>query len=161
MSDLPPNLFNALFDFLPRDGHSPKENFLSEGFAYVLKTCDDARDAWLTLALGQRVKSKTCEVTTRQTELGQERAPVFPDMRISGVLHNGKPFDLYSEHKWDSPCNSAQIQKYLEIVQQRGNYCRLAFIGASHRQKKHAESADAKMKGKVFLWANVFQALEG
>jgi len=110
--------------------------------------------------LGQPVKSKTWEVTTRQTELGHEGAPVFPDMRISGVLHNGKPFDLYSEHKWDSPCNSAQIQKYLKIAEQRGDYCRLAFIGASGRQKRDAESADSKMKGKVFLWANVFQALE-
>lgn len=159
MNDLTPNLFNALFEFHPRDGHTPKENFLSEGFAYVLKTCDEARDAWLSLALGQTVKSKP-EVTTRYSERDEEGIAVFPDMTISGVLNNGKPFVLYSEHKWDSPCNSGQIRRYIKIAQQQGDHCCLAFVGASHRQKKEAQSSDTRMKGKAFLWAEVFQVLE-
>jgi hypothetical protein len=28
-----PNLFESLFVFRPRDGHTPRENFLTEAFA--------------------------------------------------------------------------------------------------------------------------------
>src|SRR5438067_3832574 len=111
MSDLSPNLFNALFQFHPRDGHSPKENFLSEGFAYVLTICDEARDEWLSLALGRRVRTKQFEVTTRQTERDENSVAVFPDMRVTGVFSDGEAFDLYSEHKWDSRCDINQIKK--------------------------------------------------
>jgi len=159
MNDLSPNLFNALFEFHPRDGHTPKENFLTEAFAYVLKTCDQARDAWLSRVLGRPVKSIRFEVTTRQTERDEENVPIFPDMRIWGVLNQGEPFDLYSEHKWGSNCNPRQIKKYLTVAQERGDHCRLAFIGASFQQKKEAESSDLRMKGKAFLWENVFQTL--
>lgn len=159
MNDLPPNLFNALFEFHPRDGHTPKENFLSEAFAYVLKTCDDARDAWLSRVLRQPVKSKQLKVTTRQTERGDEGVAVYPDMIIGGE-NNEKPFTIYSEHKWDSPCNSAQIREYIKIADRRGDQCGLIFIGASHRQKREAERSDPKMKGKAFLWEDVFQVLD-
>ena len=55
MSESPRNLFNALFDFRPREGFSPAENYLSEAFAYALETCDGACDTWLSLALGRKV----------------------------------------------------------------------------------------------------------
>ncbi|HPC51838.1 MAG TPA: hypothetical protein PLV05_01920 [Verrucomicrobiota bacterium] len=52
MNESTPNLFNALFRFHPRDGHAPKENFLSEAFAHVLPTPDAACSAWLGLESG-------------------------------------------------------------------------------------------------------------
>jgi hypothetical protein len=160
MNDLSPNLFNALFKFHPREGHTPKENFLSEAFAYVLKTCDTARGAWLSLVLGRQVHTRQFELSTRQTEYDEAHVAIFPDMRIRGVLDDGYLFDLYSEHKWNSPCDSGQLRKYLEVVAKRGQHCAFAFVGARRDQKRDAESSDPRMKGKAFLWADLFQVLE-
>ena len=85
---------------------------------------------------------------------------VFPDMRVWGVLKDGKQFDLYSEHKWNSPCNPNQIKRYLKVVNQRGDHCGLAYICASSRQKQEAVVCDPSMSGRAFLWADVFRALE-
>lgn len=160
MTNSPPNLFNSLFEFHPRDGHTPKENFLSEAFAYVLATCDAARDAWLSRALGRPVRANQFEVTTRQSEHDEDFVSVFPDMRIQGVLDDETPFDIYSEHKWNSHCNPGQLRRYLKLVSKHGNHSSLVFIGASRCQKKEAEKCDARLKGKAFLWSDVFEALE-
>src|SRR5690349_4682080 len=115
MNDSSPNLFNALFQFHPREGHTPKENFLSEAFAYVLTTCDAARDEWLSLAMGRRVQASQWEVITRQSERDDETGEwFFPDMKITGTLNDAGQFDLRSEHKWDSPLKSDQIRCYLK-----------------------------------------------
>jgi hypothetical protein len=160
MNDSSPNLFNALFQYYPREGHTPKENFLSEAFAHVLATCDAACDAWLSLALDRPVQAAQRQVTTREAEHDEEATVVIPDMRMRGVLNGGEPFDLSGEHKWDSPCDPNQIRRYLKVVNQGGEHRRLVFIGASQSQKRVAANCDPCMKGKAFLWADVFQALE-
>lgn len=160
MSDSGSNLFNALFEFHPREGHTPRENFLSEAFAHVLTTCDAARVAWLSLALGRRVQAPQFELTTRQTEYDEAHVAIYPDMRMTGVLSDGAPFDLYSEHKWNSPCVPGQLLKYLKIVEQRGNHGTLAFVCATRQQKKVAHNCDPRLKGRVFLWEDIFQALD-
>jgi hypothetical protein len=159
MKDSAPNLFNALFQFHPRDGHTPKENFLSEAFAHVLATCGPACDTWLSLALRRPVHAAQCQVTTRQAEYDEDASSVIPDMRLKGVLKDGEPFDLSSEHKWDSPCNPGQLKTYLKLVAKRSDR-HLAFVGSSHRQKRDALSCDPRMKGRAFLWADVFEALD-
>lgn len=160
MSSQSPNLFNALFEFHPRAGHTPKENFLSEAFAYVLATCDAARDAWLSRVLGRPVRATQFEVNTRQSEHDEDFVSVFPDMRIQGVLDDETQFDLYSEHKWNSPCNPGQLRRYLKLASKHGNGSSLVFIGASRCQKKEAEQCDARLKGRAFLWSDVFEVLE-
>jgi hypothetical protein len=160
MSASAPNLFNALFQFHPRDGHTPKENFLTEAFAHVLVTSDAACSAWLSLAVGRPASATQWQVSTRTTERDDDMIAVFPDMRVTGVLSDGKPFDVYSEHKWDSPCNSGQIKRYLKVMNRGGEGRHLVFVGASFRQKRDAAGCDPRMGGKAFLWADVFQALQ-
>ncbi|TGR90590.1 hypothetical protein EN852_039745, partial [Mesorhizobium sp. M2E.F.Ca.ET.209.01.1.1] len=41
------NLFKALFSFRVRDGHSPKENFLTEALVYTLKKNPVAMREWV------------------------------------------------------------------------------------------------------------------
>jgi hypothetical protein len=49
-----PNLFESLFAFHPREDHTPKENFHTESFAYLLRTDNEVRNCWLSLLLGKR-----------------------------------------------------------------------------------------------------------
>lgn len=161
MSEPAPNLFNALFDFHPRDNHTPKENFLSEGFAYVLKTSKPARDAWLSEVLKRKVESSDTEIFTRIFErLG--KTGVFPDMLIDAKLQDGKSVRIYSEHKWDAICDPVQLQNYFDVAIKSSDAC-VIFIGSTHKQLQAARKvrlgSEKKELHGCFLWEQVFQTL--
>lgn len=76
-----PNLFLSLFEFHPRDGHTPKENFLTEAFAYLLRTDEPVLNVWLSRLLGRKIERATCEIKTRQTEQDLETdTSIYPDL---------------------------------------------------------------------------------
>lgn len=163
MSDSVHNLFNALFDFRPRDNHTAKENFLSEGFAYVLKTSEPALDAWLSMLLNRSVKSVSAEICTRDTER-LDGKPVFPDMRIKVELADGQSETIYSEHKWDADCLEEQLQSYYQVAKQSGANARLVFIGRTLKQRNVASATKLQPEGKpldgCYLWEDVFTVLD-
>jgi hypothetical protein len=43
-----PNLFSDLFSVRIREDHSPKENFLSECFAHILRAVPGACEGWVS-----------------------------------------------------------------------------------------------------------------
>lgn len=162
MTELSPNIFTALFTFHPRNGHSPQENFLTEAFVYVIRNCEKARDSWLRHAIGEPVSTVT-ELRTRATERDSDDHRLIPDMTVSGVLSGGEHFVLYSEHKWNSPCDPRQLKKYLEraeAIAKKGLQARVIFIGASNTQADGARSCDPRMRTNAFLWADVFEVLD-
>ena len=83
MKSSPPNLFESLFAFHPREDHTPKENFLTEAFAYLLKTDQAVCRAWLSVILGKQADDATCEITTRQTEEDQDPPMLVKNSRSS------------------------------------------------------------------------------
>ena len=152
MSESAPNLFNALFDFRPRENHTAKENFLSEGFAYVLKTSKPACDAWLSRVLNRPVESRTTKILTRNSErLGD--SVVFPDMLIESELTDGKSEIIYSEHKWDAPCLPGQLQDYYEVAKRRHAGARLVFVGRSLKQRATALGHEPFEQQVRAVWA--------
>ena len=157
LSDVPLGLFSSLFQFIHRESGTPKENFLSELFGYVLRTSEGARDAWVSYVLGRNVHCETAAVSTRSTELDQENRNVFPDMLIEGTLAGDEPFAIVSEHKWGSPCNHEQLRTYRAIATERN--AKLCFIGASRRQLADAKKCDPEVD-KAFLWEDVFRLFE-
>lgn len=90
MDEPTPNLLNALFKFYPRDGHTPKENFLSEALAYLLVTDTKVRDAWLSLVLGSKTLCTKHYISTRKAEQNEHSASI-PDMRVEAVLSDASP----------------------------------------------------------------------
>lgn len=163
MSDSAPNLFNALFDFHPRDGHTPKENFLSEGFAYVLKTSKPACDAWLSKVLNRPLESTNTKILTRNSErLGD--TVVFPDMLIEAELTDGSLEIIYSEHKWRADCDPGQLQNYFDVAKRRSPSARVIFIGSTHDQLQTARrtrlGTEKQELNGCFLWEDVFRALD-
>jgi hypothetical protein len=162
MTVSPPNLFEALFEFHPREGHTPKENFLTEAFAYLLRTETEARDKWLSHLLGRSVEPSACEVITRQSEKdGDSDTSVYPDLLLDGELLGGEAFAVYCEHKWDSHCNQTQLDRYRKLVEGKGKHARLAFIGATHKQKADAKECLQGSGCKCALWEDAFAVLDG
>ena len=158
------NIFNALFEFRPSDGRTSEENFLTEAFAYILGRCENARSHWLFHILGKAV-SEVGEIRTRGAERNDSGRLVIPDMKISGCLVGGERFVLYSEHKWNSPCDPGQLKRYLkhiesDIESDGARVSRLIFIGALKEQVECAESCDSRMNTKSFLWADAFNVFE-
>jgi len=161
MKPLPPNLFESLFDFHPREDHTPRENFLTETFAYFLKTDQSVCGAWLSILLGKNTEVTKCEITTRQTETDQDTdAPIYPDLLLEGQLSDGEQFAVYCEHKWDSPCNHEQLRKYRKVADKKGRYASLAFVGATYKQRSDAEKCFQDKSCSCFLWEDVFNALD-
>ena len=159
MTPAPPNLFTALFEFHPREGHTPKENFLTEALAYLLRTESEARDRWLSCLLGRTVEAASCEVVTRQSEKDDDSdSTVYPDLLLEGQLAGGEPFAVYCEHKWDSPCNPGQLVKYQKLVVRKGAHARLAFVGATHKQR--AEARQCLRDDRCALWEDAFTVLD-
>ncbi len=155
-----PNLFESLFDFYPREDHTPKENFLTESFAYLLQTDEDVRNGWLSVLLDRKVESVECEVITRQAEADLEAdTSVYPDLLLDGQLSDGERFAVYCEHKWDSPCNHAQLRRYRKVAERKGGYARLAFVGATIKQRSEAEKCFADDCCRCLLWEDVFKTL--
>jgi hypothetical protein len=157
LSDSPLGLFSSLFRFIHRESGTPKENFLSEIFGYVLRTSEGARDAWVSYVLGRNVHCEVVTVTTRSTETDEESRSVYPDLQVQGTLAGGEPFDILSEHKWGSPCSHEQLQTYHVIAKARN--AKLCFIGASRRQLADARRCDPAVD-KAFLWEDVFRLFE-
>jgi len=162
MSESDPNLFNALFDFRPREGHTAKENFLSEGFAYVLRTSKLACDAWLSEVLKRRVETKSTKIHTRNSERFGDTV-LFPDMLIEAELTDGTLEIIYSEHKWEADCDPNQLQNYFAIAKQRRADSRVVFIGRTLEQRRvaagtHLGAEKAQLDG-CFLWEEVYEIL--
>lgn len=162
MSGSPPNLFEALFDFHPRESHTPKENFLTEAFAYLLRTDEAVRNRWLSRLLDQEVTEARCEVATRKAERDpQGDRWVFPDLVLDGRLPTGERFAVYCEHKWDSPCEPDQLEAYKRVVRHHGDHARLAFVGATRRQVAEARRCLAEPSCRCLSWQDVYAALDG
>jgi len=154
-------LFESLFDFHPRENHSPRENFLTESFAYFLKTEPAVRRAWLSKLLGREVADQNCTIATRPSE-SDEHADrhLFPDLVLDGTLANGELFSILCEHKWDSPCNKKQLADYRKLASNKGAHAKLVFVGSTLKQKQDAESCFKDHFCRCFLWEDAFAVLE-
>jgi hypothetical protein len=155
-----PNLFLSLFEFHPRGTHTPKENFLTEAFAYLLRTESGVRNAWLSRLLGRPVAARECVVNTRQSEPDPELgSTAYPDLVLRGRLTDGTLFHVYCEHKWDSQCNAGQLARYKRLGVAKG--AQLAFVGATINQRREAAACFPDGDCNCFQWEQVFESLKG
>ncbi|HLX61263.1 MAG TPA: hypothetical protein VKX17_08270 [Planctomycetota bacterium] len=150
-----PNLFKSLFEFRPRDGLTPAENFLTEAFAYILKTDHAARKQWISRLLGDNVVDVECTISTRPGEYDWNGlTTIFPDMLLKGNCSENKQFAIYCEHKWDAPCDPSQLEKYKNSFQKKDPNAKVIFIGSNYLQKHLASKC---LGGECcFLWEDVY-----
>jgi hypothetical protein len=152
-----PNLFNNLFSVRIREDHSPKENFLSECFAHILRAVPEAREAWVSRICGRSLVLPKWNVSTRSTEVDPStRTAIFPDLRIDAITADGRPIVVFAEHKWDSPCRVAQLESYRRIARDIKTWTCLVFVGARRDQ---VESAKGHVDASLY-WENAYEIFE-
>lgn len=157
------NLFKALFSFRVRDGHSPKENFLTEALVYTLKKNPAAMREWVKLLTGGEISIRSAEINTRLTHIDEENhSSIYPDVHVSGCDAGEKTFNLVVEHKWDSPCSLLQLKRYARL-KGAGERRFLAFVCVSAQEKRVADRfPKAEFDGlsyKTVLWRDVYRIL--
>lgn len=160
MTDEYPNIFNALFKYHPKDGHTPWENFLTEAIAYVLKIEPLAMEAWLSLMLDRDVKVAEYDVLTQNSErIENEASTVFPDLKVVASLNDGSQQTVYCEHKWDSSCNHDQLRNYAELARRDQGNSIVAFVGATQQQVREAGNLNGVVQ-KAVRWENIYRSFK-
>lgn len=155
-----PNIFNALFKYHPRDGHTPWENFLTEAIGYVLKIEPLAIGAWLSLMLDRDVKvTEYCVLTQNSERTENEASIVFPDLKVTALLNDGKQQTVYCEHKWDSPCNPDQLRNYAELAGRDQGNSIVAFVGATQQQVREAGNLNGVIQ-KAVRWEDIYRSFK-
>ncbi len=152
-----PNLFDALFNHRPRQNITPEENFLTAAFVHLLQASPDIGATWASEVLGSPVDAQSLKFETQAARLGDaSQATIYPDVEISGTLASGDEFVLWHEHKWNSPTDSGQLERYRTALSNYGRHKHLVFIGADVIQT--AEARD--LCNRTFTWAEVYRFLD-
>ena len=149
------NLFNDLFDVRIREGHSPKENFLSECFAHVLRTQEKVCQSWVSNICGRSLALAKFDVSTRYSETDPlKNRVVFPDLRIEATTIEGECIVVLAEHKWDSPCSNGQLEVYRRIADKLNPRAALIFVGA--RRDQVEQSRKSGQVDRSLYWEEIY-----
>jgi hypothetical protein len=154
-----PNLFQSLFVFRPREGLTPRENFLTEALAYVIRSDPIALSAWWRCVCPKipLTKARNFEFVTQHAAVDSQ----FGEHSIFDLVVNtsivGREFRCYFEHKWDCAADAKQLRKYRELIRTHPLRSRLVFIGATEEQADIANSSRAC--DAVLLWRDIHAAL--
>ena len=114
-----PNIYHSLLTHLPRHDRSSKENFLTEAFAHSLRTNPEVCRAWLSFVTGEPLDALRGppDVETQGSFFAPDgKSWSIVDMVIRCGLANGGEMTVLSEHKWDSPADCGQLDRYLAIA---------------------------------------------
>jgi hypothetical protein len=154
------SVFSTLFTYRNRQRITPRENFLTQAFAYVLEADKVALSAFLKHVANEMPEDDADHVTI-STQCGfsstesTERS-VF-DMVVRSQVP-GREFILLCEHKWGTGINQDQLRKYRQQLSQSGLKTKLLFITDSIGDRAEAIQAEVDCS---LLWGDVCRLLRG
>lgn len=114
-----PNLFRQLLAYRPREANTPRENFLTESFAFVLATDPVVAKPILQAFVGNRFDIKRLLALTTQKSLTSDEGWSLPDMMADVELVDGGHGQVWMENKWDSPADPEQLRTYLRKLERQ------------------------------------------
>ncbi len=133
-------LFEALSRYSPKEGQTPLENFITEGFAWILNNYPDFGKFFLKY-LEEKLKERgrewsignyDCEWRTQENFDGK-----YPDM----VCHfNGESKAIIFEHKTWSHLHENQLANYKDYAKDNFDEYRIVLITAT--QQQHEQDPD-------------------
>jgi hypothetical protein len=150
------NLFISLLASRPREGMTPRKNFLTESFAYVLAADERLALDWFSKATRVQRAKLVRVVNIRTQELVQH--PItglhgFVDLTIEAEDIQGRTVKLLSEHKWDSVPDSGQIEFYRSVLAHNSFPGRVLFIGRPGRSL--GQIASMLPSAEIMSWQDV------
>lgn len=152
-----PNLFSALFNYRPRDTITLGENFLTEAFAYILKTERDILKSFLK-KIDVAEDPQSVEVHTQVKETISESDSVTPDISVRPdmkIVSGGKDLAL-CEIKWDAPCDIEQLKRYQKKASESES--KIVFIGANLKQIIEARK-QLRQDDKALSWGEIYHLI--
>lgn len=167
------NLFLRLFSYRPRDGHNPRENFLTEALAYVLATDARVPGPLVEALTGGALKgAKVVEVDTQVTPTPEGKAfarRCILDLVIHGVEESGQPFELWIENKWGAPFDREQLSRYHEmatqpVAREAGRSAHLAFVSQNPEDvrlaEQHMQSLQTESTRTALAWRSLHDIID-
>ena len=145
-------LFEALRRYSLKENRDPLENFITEGFAWILNNYPDFGEFFLQ-KLEEKLKERgrewgignyDCEWLTQENFDGK-----YPDM----VCHfNGENKAIIFEHKIWSRLHENQLANYKEYAQRNFDEYRLVLITAT--QQQHEQDPDLSL-----CWSDIYNLI--
>jgi len=150
------SVFNALFAYRKREARTPKEDYLTAAFAYALRASpEDVARRWVahvadvdSARIAGRVDVKT------QVSYDTPGGRKLVDMVLECDLSGGERLTVLSEHKWDSPTNTSQLEAYRGIATSKPNG-KLVFIAPTVKQVTDA----TQFCKSACLWEEAYKEL--
>jgi len=141
------NLLVNLRKYRPRENTDPLENFVTEAFAWLLKSSDEVRDNVLScinelLEISVELPKDSCTISTQENFTGR-----YPDMVIAWPACT-----WVFEHKVNSNLHEDQLKNYREHVENCTNDHRIILITAKAYQ--HGQKPDAAL-----CWQDIYNCL--
>ncbi len=140
-------LLVSLRKYRPRENSDPVENFITEAFAWLLRSSDEVQKAVLDLVNVQLqepipITLKDLAISTQENFNGK-----FPDM-----VWRGDNEAIVFEHKVNSELHKNQLNNYRDFIKENVNDYRLVLITA--RKSQHAQGPDVAL-----CWKQVYKCL--
>ena len=145
-------LFEALSRYSPKEGQTPLENFITEGFAWILNNYPDFGEFFVQ-NLEEKLKERGrewsignygCEWLTQESFDGK-----YPDM----VCHfNGENKAIIFEHKTWSRLHQNQLANYKEYAKRNFVEYRVVLITAT--QQQHEQDPDLPL-----CWSDIYNLI--
>ena len=138
-------LFEALRKYSPREGNDPLENFITEGFAWLLNKYPEFGEFFLQYLeekLQLNVNKYDCKWSTQVNFDGK-----YPDM-----VYRWENRAIVFEHKTWTRLDENQIKNYREYSQREFDDSRIALITATKQQ--HEQCPDLAL-----CWSDIYKLI--
>lgn len=142
------SLLVNLRKYRPREKTDSLENFITEAFAWLLRSSSEVQESILEV-INERldntfsVETENCEISTQENFSGK-----YPDLVMS--WSDGT---LVFEHKVWSELHKNQLKNYRDHISKHSNNYRLILITAKVYQ--HSQKPDASL-----CWKDIYQCLD-
>jgi hypothetical protein len=163
INDKPPNLFRQLLAYRPRESNTPRENFLTESFSFVLASDPAVAKSILQAFVGNRFVIKRLLALTTQAYLtcDEEEGWSLPDMMADVELEDGGRAQVWMENKWDSAADAGQLREYLRKLEQKdkGVPKHLVLLTPRHTDAVHCPKLKLSTSVSHESWSRIHEVI--
>ncbi len=139
------NLLTSLRKYRPREGHDPLENFITEAFAWILKSYPDFSTVFVSYLL-EKIPHATKDVEQLSWSTQENFNGFYPDMLCE--MGNGRA--LVFENKAWAKLHNSQLDNYRQYAE--NNYTESHIILITATSNQHVQNPDLAL-----CWSDIYR----